>query len=338
MVSNDTECSQDQVTATLSLTSCSSGQFTCRDGLCVELSARCDGHTDCKDTSDELDCRVVNIHSSYNKFLSPPPGPEEGDNKVKVFSSVRLHSMASFDPVESSYASKFSVLLRWRDVRLEYINLREAPAVNTLGPEEVESIWFPHFTFENTNNKLSSLIDSKARLFVTRNGSGVLSSMEVTENEYLYDGSSNYVEYQRFYSHLLECQFDLRWYPFDFQTCAIDIIPTPELRDFVKLSPDKFYYDGPMDLTEYSIKKLEMRTEKEDILRVEVIIRRRLLSLILTTFLPTILLNIIGHMSNYFKEFFFEGLMSLNVTVMLVLTTLFLRSKLQIIRSKSHRN
>ena len=49
------------------------------------------------------------------------------------------------------------------------------------------------------------------------------------------------------------------------------------------------------------------------------------MSLILTTFLPTILMNIIGHMSNYYKENFFEGLMAMNVTVMLVLTTLFLR-------------
>ena len=49
------------------------------------------------------------------------------------------------------------------------------------------------------------------------------------------------------------------------------------------------------------------------------------MGLILTTFLPTILMNIVGHMANYFKEDFFEGLMSLNVTVMLVLTTLFLR-------------
>ena len=46
--------------------------------------------------------------------------------------------------------------------------------------------------------------------------------------------------------------------------------------------------------------------------------------MILTTFIPTIILNVIGHMSNYFKEFFFEGLMGLNVTVMLVLTTMFL--------------
>merc|ERR1712012_312430 len=66
------------------------------------------------------------------------------------------------------------------------------------------------------------------------------------------------------------------------------------------------------------------RVENGTLLRVEVIIQRRLLSLVLTAFVPTIILNIIGHMSNYFKEFFFEGLMSLNVTVMLVLTTMFL--------------
>ena len=57
----------------------------------------------------------------------------------------------------------------------------------------------------------------------------------------------------------------------------------------------------------------------------QIVIQRRLLSLILTTFLPTILMNIIGHMSNYFKEDCFEGLMSMNVTVMLLLTTLFLK-------------
>ena len=52
---------------------------------------------------------------------------------------------------------------------------------------------------------------------------------------------------------------------------------------------------------------------------------RRLLSLILTTFLPTILMNIIGHMSNYYREDFFPHIIALNVTVLLVLTTLFLR-------------
>ena len=33
-------------------------------------------------------------------------------------------------------------------------------------------------------------------------------------------------------------------------------------------------------------------------------------------------MNLVGHTSNYFKEFFFEAVISVNVTVMLVLTTM----------------
>ena len=58
-------------------------------------------------------------------------------------------------------------------------------------------------------------------------------------------------------------------------------------------------------------------------LSFQILIQRRLLSITLTTFLPTILINITGHMSNYFNRDFFEGLMAMNVTLMLVLTTLF---------------
>ena len=95
------------------------------------------------------------------------------------------------------------------------------------------------------------------------------------------------------------------------------------LQTTVQLVPENFTYPGPKDLTQFTIKKLEM-VEKDGILSVNIVIQRRLLGIVLTTFVPTIILNVIGHMSNYFKEFFFEGLMSLNVTVMLVLTTLFI--------------
>ena len=97
--------------------------------------------------------------------------------------------------------------------------------------------------------------------------------------------------------------------------------------DYVEQIPGNFTYDGPMDLTLYFIKRTIM-TKKTlggtPVVVVEVTIGRRLLSFILTTILPTLILNLIGHSSNYFKEFFFEGIISLNVTVMLVLTTMFI--------------
>ena len=45
---------------------------------------------------------------------------------------------------------------------------------------------------------------------------------------------------------------------------------------------------------------------------------RRLLGTILTVYIPTLLLIIISHMTNYFKSFFFEAVVTVNLTVMLV--------------------
>ena len=61
---------------------------------------------------------------------------------------------------------------------------------------------------------------------------------------------------------------------------------------------------------------------------MQFVIQRRLLSLILTTFLPTIFITITGHMSNYFKDSF-DVIMGMNVTVLLVLTTFFIRKIFQ---------
>ena len=57
-------------------------------------------------------------------------------------------------------------------------------------------------------------------------------------------------------------------------------------------------------------------------LRVDVYLGRRLMNVLLTVFPPTILLNIMGHSSVYFQRFFFEAIITVNLTVMLVLMTM----------------
>ena len=97
------------------------------------------------------------------------------------------------------------------------------------------------------------------------------------------------------------------------------------LDDFVSMLPDKFEYQGPKDLTEYAIREMSMDVKKDGTLRIVISIHRRILSLLLTTFLPTILLPLMGHVTNYFNDSFFDVKMAVNVTVMLMLTTIFLR-------------
>ena len=95
-----------------------------------------------------------------------------------------------------------------------------------------------------------------------------------------------------------------------------------------QLGFDNFMYEGENCLNEYCVYDITMSIESVKnitIARIKIKIARRVEGLILTAFIPTLILNIIGHTSNYFKECFFEGLMALNVTVMLALTTMFLR-------------
>ena len=87
-------------------------------------------------------------------------------------------------------------------------------------------------------------------------------------------------------------------------------------RRFVDLSVLNLEYSGPLDLTQYFIKKKTFSGKTEangmKIVFVDIYLGRRLLSIILTVFAPTVILNIVGHSSNYFKEFFFEAVISLN--------------------------
>ena len=58
---------------------------------------------------------------------------------------------------------------------------------------------------------------------------------------------------------------------------------------------------------------------------MEITFQRRLLNELLTTYLPSFLLLGICYATTFFKDFYFEAAVTVNLTVMLVATTLFIR-------------
>jgi hypothetical protein len=86
----------------------------------------------------------------------------------------------------------------------------------------------------------------------------------------------------------------------------------------VELVPEELEYLGPKDLTQYFIRQTNMSLGGKGEVLVEVVLGRRLLGTVLTVYIPTVLLVIISYMSNFFKPFFFEAVVSVNLTVMLV--------------------
>ena len=57
---------------------------------------------------------------------------------------------------------------------------------------------------------------------------------------------------------------------------------------------------------------------------IEIIFGRKILSQIMTTYLPTLLICMVSFSTNYYKSQFFEALVAVNLTSLLVLTTLFI--------------
>ena len=57
---------------------------------------------------------------------------------------------------------------------------------------------------------------------------------------------------------------------------------------------------------------------------MRLVLKRRIINELLTTYLPSILILAIVYATNYFKPFFFEAVVTVNLTSLLVLTTLFI--------------
>ena len=60
-------------------------------------------------------------------------------------------------------------------------------------------------------------------------------------------------------------------------------------------------------------------------LKMEIIFKRRLTNELLTTYLPSLLLLLMSYATSYFKPFYFEAAVTVNLSILLVTTTLFIR-------------
>ena len=92
----------------------------------------------------------------------------------------------------------------------------------------------------------------------------------------------------------------MTWYPFDIQNCFMNFTMQGNSGIFVNLLAGEIKYNGPVDLAQYYIRD-KVITESEKVVAIKVTLGRRLLSTVLTTYVPTLLLNIIALTTNYFK-------------------------------------
>ena len=70
---------------------------------------------------------------------------------------------------------------------------------------------------------------------------------------------------------------------------------------------------GPVELMQYTVKGWTIEETPTGVV-VTLVLGRKILNELLTTYLPTSLLIIIVHSTNYYKDFFFEAIVTVNLT------------------------
>ena len=204
---------------------------------------------------------------------------------------------------------KFRLSLKWRDARVSFYNIKTNEVLNSLTFDEQLILWTPTIVFWNTEKQLKTTNDENSFASIKKAGEGSIIDRTVDEDIEVYSGEENDITFSRVYSIEFYCEYQMAWYPFDIQTCTMEMVFDGVLDNYADLLSGVLKFSGEKELTQYFVQDYQISQEKiQDMTAVvvSVTLGRRLLGTFLTVFFPTILLNVIGFATNFFKEFFFE--------------------------------
>ena len=154
------------------------------------------------------------------------------------------------------------------------------------------------------------------------------SGVEEVDEKEIFKGSENRLTLEQIYTHQFTCLFRLGDYPFDKQVCSINMTTTKLDNPTMMLIPKKLFMEQDPGMTLYSMEKWHVsyrnKSNPKEGIWMTIVLRRKIMSEMLTTYLPSVFLMLITFATTFFKPFFFEAALSVNLTNMLVMTTIFI--------------
>ncbi len=208
------------------------------------------------------------------------------------------------------------------------LDLSDDHNLNTMSLKEMDEIWAPKVVFFNTYKKLETENDAKAYATVKKKGDYERNSNSEILRANFFKGAENPIVLARVYTTEFLCNFDMSIYPFDSQKCSAVFVMKGNTGNFVRLTGDTAKYLGPTDLQEYTIFNVTILQKQLsptlEAVEVVILFRRRILSALLSYYFPTFLICIIAYSTNFYNPSYFEAIVTVNLTALLCLTTIFI--------------
>ena len=140
------------------------------------------------------------------------------DDQLKINVSVDVQQIVNINDLHLNFVAKFRLRLKWFDVQLMWLNLKNSSFRNFLNDEEKKKIWMPKLRMEESDYIKPIKVDESATVYVEKvsEGSSRIYPTRVDRSLY-YSGDRNPLNYERDYQEQFFCTFYYHWYPFEVQ-------------------------------------------------------------------------------------------------------------------------
>ena len=220
----------------LKMSGCADDKFTCSNGDCITMEERCDQVIDCRDESDEVNCRILVLKDSYSK--SAPPTTSSWENNTRTVSSASvkvsftIRDISGIREQDNEIDIAFTAEFQWTDSRAIFHNLKrgewaKGKVQNKLDLVDLEKMWIPDILYENNKDRFNiRTARTQSKVAIERRGNFTLSSLDVVDEIEIFKGSDNPIIMVQSYTKTFQCKFKLKAFPFDKQVIARKYIKT----------------------------------------------------------------------------------------------------------------
>ena len=329
----NTACKQDKmVDNSLALTACVVGEeFSCDSGRCVSIFQRCDNNEDCLDGSDEKDCNMLRIPPSYEKS-TPPDLQKDLTEANPIFTQIDILNIDFVDTVSMSVGVTVEIHLTWRDRRLIFQNILDGKEkfdlFKVIAKREIELLWLPMPEIIHDNAVLGKeVVDKVFYVKIVGKSNPEKVDLEESIESLLYQGLENDLTMNQRFKLEYRCEFFVRNYPFDEQTCSFILMMNIKGNNSLKFmeSIPPIIYDGPKILTEFELTEFFVNTtltEFETRFVYNMKLTRLYMQALLTTFFQSFLLWLIAYLTLFINIVDFANRFMGALTSLLVLAAL----------------
>ena len=133
---------------------------------------------------------------------------------VDVSVSIDLLKLVDIDEEDYSIEIQFEIILKWKENRATYHNLKKTISLNALTDENIKMLWLPKVIYENTDQKETTRLgvdwEWETKVVVNRSTDDPKrSGIDAVDETEIFSGIENSLIMTQTYTRNFQCNYAL---------------------------------------------------------------------------------------------------------------------------------